>query len=206
MQPVKKLTGIETMESTGKEKTGFTMKKVRKKEGKIIFAYRLGADSEMERTMIREGRIRKTVDGSYEIFSSEARNNRGEQAKPGDYFKVDGLGNPYPNKKEWFEARHALEGENRYRQKLEAYAAWEDGDPVSEPLQYLLDQHLLKIQTEDAASYFSAKIWGTELTAAKDAVLVFYQIERDKAGMIRDVDFNLVARSEFDRTYEYVSD
>ena len=202
----KNLTGTESVESTGKEKMGFTMRKVRKKEEKIIYAYRLGAGSEVERTMILEGKIRKTADGSYEIFSSEAHNGTGEQAKPGDYFKVDGLGNPYPNEKEWFEARHVLAGANCYRQKLETYDAWEVGDPVSEPLQYLLDQHLLKIQTEDTASYFTAKIWGTELTAARDAVLVFYQIERDKTGMIRDVDFNLVARSEFERTYEYVAD
>lgn len=180
------------------------MKKVRKKEEKIIYAYRLGSNSEMERMMVQEGKIRKTADGSYELFSSEAHNDRGEQAKSGDYFKVDGLGKPYANKKEWFEAQHVCAGENRYRQKVEIYAAWEDGDPVSEPLQYLLDQHLLKIHTEETASYFSAKIWGTELTAARDAVLVFYQIERDKAGTILEVDFNLVARSEFDRTYQYV--
>ena len=62
----------------------------------------------------------------------------------------------------------------------------------------------MKIHTEETDSYFSAKIWGTELTAARDAVLVFYQIERDKAGTILEVDFNLVARSEFDRTYQYV--
>ena len=68
------------------------MKKVRKKEEKIIYAYRLGSDSEMERMMVQEGKIRKTADGSYELFSSEAHNDRGEQAKSGDYFKVDGLG------------------------------------------------------------------------------------------------------------------
>ena len=37
------------------------MKKVRKKEEKIIYAYRLGSDSEMERIMVREGKIRKTA-------------------------------------------------------------------------------------------------------------------------------------------------
>ena len=74
---------------------------VQKKNGKRIRAYQLGTDSAMEKQMISEGKIIVCVDGSYELFSREAR-QQGEKACTGDYFKIDSAGYPYPNKRDWF--------------------------------------------------------------------------------------------------------
>ena len=57
-----------------------------KSKKKIVKAYRLGAGSQMEAQLIREGAIRRREDGSYELFSQEAVNGRGEAARTGDYF------------------------------------------------------------------------------------------------------------------------
>ena len=40
---------------------------------KIVKAYCLGENSEMERQLIQEGAIRKHADGHYELFSLEAK-------------------------------------------------------------------------------------------------------------------------------------
>ena len=72
---------------------------------KIVKAYCLGENSEMERQLIQEGAIRKHADGHYELFSLEAKDGQGQTAQPGDYFKVDTLDGkhyPYPNDRKFF--------------------------------------------------------------------------------------------------------
>ena len=49
-------------------------------------------------------------------------------------------------------------------------------------------------------------LWGTEETAAKDAVVVFYGVERDADGAIAKIDFNFVARNVFEQTYELLQE
>ena len=39
------------------------------------------------------------------------------------------------------------------------------------------------------------------LTAARDAVIVFYELEYDAGGEIVEADFNFVAKDEFDKVY-----
>ena len=56
------------------------------------------------------------------------------------------------------------------------------------------------------AECFRAPLWSSILTAAADAVLVIYGLERDSSGRIVDVVFNFVARAEFDLTYRFVED
>lgn len=62
----------------------------------------------------------------------------------------------------------------------------------------------LLINEEDPDRYFSAQLWGTTLSAAKDAVIVFYSVTRDPDGKILEISFNFVARSEFDKTYDII--
>lgn len=80
------------------------------------------------------------------------------------------------------------------------------GDPVGPEVRYLMEHKGLTLCGDDPERYFRAPLWETELTAARDAVLVFYRILRDEGGEIRDAEFNFVARDEFDKTYEMVQE
>lgn len=57
------------------------------------------------------------------------------------------------------------------------------------------------IRENDPERYFNAHLWGADLSAAEDAVVVFYGVERNEAGEIADISFNFVAWEEFRRTY-----
>lgn len=176
---------------------------VRKKNGKTIRAYCLAADSAMELQMIEEGKIQKHADGNYELFSQEAVNQSGEMAQPGDYFKVNGNGFPYPNTKEFFEKKHVkLDEPDAYMQIPAPLQAWAITEPECEEIIWLKQQGKLKINEDDTDKYFSAFLWGTMLSTPKDSVIVFYSVTRDEEGNISDVDFNFVARDEFERTYD----
>ena len=178
------------------------MRKAVKKAGSEVCAYQLGKRSDMELQLMAEGKIREAEDGSYELFSQEAVNGQGELARAGDYFKVDGQGYPYPNTREFFEERHKKIGENRYVQIPFPVDVWAKGEPEDEVIRYLLDNRLITINRSDRERYFNACLWGASLSAAIDAAVVIYDVERDAGGEIKSVDFNFVAREEFDRTYD----
>lgn len=167
-----------------------------------LHAWQLGKDTPMEKKMIMEGRIVKREDGCYEVFSLEATGPVGEIAQPGDYFKVDSTGYPYPNGKSFFEKKHRQIEEDWYEQISEPVQIWSANDSMCEEIQFLLSTGQLSIHPDDPTHYYSAKLWGTEETAAKDAVIVFYEIERDGEGIIQDINFNFVERSVFENTYE----
>ena len=50
------------------------MRRVIKKAGKVVKAYCLGEQSEVEKKLIREGKIIFHDNGEYELFSQEAVN------------------------------------------------------------------------------------------------------------------------------------
>lgn len=176
-----------------------------KKKTSRIQAWQLGKDTPMERKMIEEGRIIKRDDGRYELFSQEATGPVGQIASAGDYFKVDPPDCPYPNEKGMFERKHRhLEGD-WYEQITEPVQIWTVDDPECEEIEYLLASGQLHIHPDDPEHYFSAKLWGTEETAARDAVVVFYEIERDDEGAIERVDFNFVERGYFEKNYSVIS-
>lgn len=177
------------------------MKKAIKNVGKTVRAYCLGAGSPMEQKMLEERKIRVRDDGIYELFSQEAKGENGESAYAGDYFKVDSSGFPYPNKKDWFEAHHKHIDGDEYMQIPNPVDIWEADLPVCDEIQYLLSSGRLRINEADSANYFNAFLWGADLSAARDAVVVFYSVDRDADGKITDVDFNFVARDEFEKTY-----
>lgn len=181
------------------------MKQAVKSRKKIVKAYQLGSGSGMEQQLIREGAILVLENGDYELFSLEAVNGKGELAKAGDYFKVDeieGRHYPYPNGREWFEENHVCIGEEEYEQVNKPRYIWQAGEPKSEEVEYLLQNGKLTIREEDDAHYFNAFLWGANLSAARDAILIFYQIARDRQGRITEIGFNFIAREIFEANYE----
>ena len=171
-----------------------------------VQAWQLGAQSEKELELMNGGRIKRRADGGYELFSQEATGRTGQIAKPGDYFKVALSGEPYPNEKEWFERMHSHIQGDWYIQKSLPLSAWTVQEQINETIRFLLDHNLLKINKNDAAHFFSAPLWGTTETAAKDAVIIIHRVEKNDKNEITGVSFNFVARDEFDRTYSVLSE
>lgn len=178
------------------------MAKVIKNSGKQVQAWELSTGSEMERKLIEEGKIvpRGT---SFELFSQESKNGSGEMAKAGDFFKVDKAGYPYPNDREWFIANHRQLDGDTYEQLPKALLAWEASEGITPEVQYLLDNKGLKLDAEHPEQFFGAELWGTWLTASKDAVLIFYSVTYGEDGKVSNADFNFVARKEFEAAYHY---
>ena len=173
-----------------------------KKRPMVVQAYRLGEESDVVAGLTAEGEIRLKGDGSFEVFSQEAKGDSGEIAHTGDYIKLDSSGNPYPNSEEYFEKNHChITGEN-YEQRSKTVLVWMYGDAMCPEISYLMEQKQLTFHEDDPERYFRAPIWGTELSAPKDAVIVFYRISRDEVGQITDAEFNFVAGTEFEKTYE----
>lgn len=177
------------------------MRKAIKKTGTVIYAYQLGDHSSMEIKLMEEGKIRMKEDGGYELFSQEAINGRGESAKAGDYFKVDSKGCPYPNSRKFFEEHNRKIEENQYIQIPFSVNVWTREEPEDEIIRYLLDNRFITVNPNDRERYFNACLWGTQLSAAMDAVIIIYDVVRDMDGELKSVDFNFVAKEEFDKTY-----
>lgn len=180
------------------------MKYAVKSQKKIVKAYPLGAGHPMEAALIEEGAIRLLPDGSYELFSQEAVNGRGQIARAGDYFKVDtvdGHHYPYPNSREFFLSNHIHLTGDEYEQVNKPLLIWQFSDEPTEELRWLLDTGRLVLKPQEPDRYFNAALWGTALSAPAEATLVFYSVERDDHGVITDINFNFVAKAEFDTSY-----
>ena len=182
------------------------MFRIVKKQGNRILAYRAGDDGPEIQKLIRRGRIRKRDENTYEIFTKEAVHGKGEVIHAGDYIKIDSEGWPYPNSKEFFERNHIHISGSLYEQLQRELWAWDTGEDMCPEMEYLIREKGLVIREDDEQLYFTAKLWGTTLSAAKDAVVVFYRIERDENGEIRSCDFNFVARADFDAAYDILPD
>jgi hypothetical protein len=175
-----------------------------KSQKKIVKAYPLGTGHPMEQALLEEGAIKQLPDGSYELFSQEAVNGSGQIAYPGDYFKVDTLEGkhyPYPNGHEWFLENHIHLSGDEYEQKNKPLMIWQYGDGIREEIRWLVENEKLTLNEQDEAHYFNAFLWGANLSAGKDATLIFYSVDRNEDGMITDISFNFVAKSEFEASY-----
>lgn len=182
------------------------MRQAMKSKKKIVKAYQLGSGSNMEKLLLEEGTLVLREDGKYELFSQEAVNRKGEVAVAGDYFKVDeieGKHFPYPNEKSWFEANHTHLQGDEYEQVNKPLYVWQASDPRSEEIEYLINSGKLTIKEDDAQHYFNAFLWGADLSAAKDATVIFYNIDRDNDGQIIDIGFNFIAKAQFEADYEF---
>ena len=185
------------------------MKYAVKSKKKIVKAYPLGAGHPMEVLLIEEGAIRRLPNGSYALFSQEAVNGQGQLAQEGDYFKVDtidGKHYPYPNDREFFLNNHTHLQGDEYEQVNKPLLIWQSGDELSEEVRWLVDTGRLTLKPQDPVRYFSAFLWGAALSAADDATLVFYSVDRDENGCITDVSFNFVAKQEFEASYSIIEE
>lgn len=179
------------------------MKRAIKKSGKLVKAYRLGDSHSVTRKLIKEGKICQIDKNTFELYSQEASNGIGEIARRGDWYKLDSANCPYPNSRDYFEAHHKFISIDQYEQIPEEVYTWNlERDGLCQEAEYLLKTGKLIINEEDEKHYYNAELWGTFLSAAKDAIIVFYKILKNKEGIIEEVDFNFVEKSEFYETYK----
>lgn len=183
------------------------MLKIMKKQGKSVKAYCLGAKNPEIVRLISEGKIIALGNGLYELMSQEAvtgDSGHGELAKAGDYVKLDNAGFPYPNDRDFFTANHRHISGDNYEQIPKPLCAWAVEEPLCPEIEFLLRENRLQIQEGSQNKYFSAILWGTLESAAKDAVVVFYDVIEDSTGNIIDISFNFITRDEFIRTYDVI--
>ena len=170
------------------------------KKTKLVTAVELGQDSELECKLIKTGSIKLNSDGTYRIFSREAR-EQGEIAKKGDFIKLDELDGtqlPYPNEHFFFLSRHIrIDETDQYKQVSRPVSIWFNGDAPCPEIQFLFKSKLLDIDDRS----FKACVWGVSVIAPLDSVIVCYDIRRDEDGNIIDIDFALVDRKIFERDY-----
>ena len=69
---------------------------------------------------------------------------------------------------------------------------------------WLLERKLLTLKEQEPERFFNAFLWGADMSAAIDATLIFYSVDRDADGQITDISFNFVAKSAFDTCYTLV--
>lgn len=177
------------------------MRKAIKKQGKSVRAYELGTDSRQIQQWIEEGKIKKISEQEYEIFSQEAVNGTGQITYKGDFIKVDTSGMPYPNSREFFLANHKYIRDDEYEQIPKPVSIWQSQEAVVPEIEFLIKNKGFIIDKNNKEKYYTAPLWGTLLSAAEDAYVVFYVIERNEEGAIIDVDYNFVENAEFHRTY-----
>ena len=175
---------------------------VKKKKGQTVKAYRLGEPHPEVDELIRQGYVVEKEEGVYEIYSQEAVNGSGQIGYKGDYLKIDQAGKPYPVKKEKFEKSHKKVEGDFYEQVSEIRKAWTVNEEESEEIKYLLKKKLIEIDEKNGEKYFHAFLWGAPLSAPKDAIVVFYKVERDENQEITEIDFNFVQYKEFIATYD----
>ena len=173
------------------------MKTVKKKTGKLVKAYCLGESSKVIDELTEKGLIKQTDESHWRIFSQD-----GEEAKTGDYIKTDSAGRPYPNSWEFFLKNHRPLGGDEYEQIPKPLKAWDIEEPPCQEVEFLISHKGLVIDESSETAYFSAPLWGDTLTAARDAVIVFYDIQYDDSRNVTDADFNFVSGSEFKKTYD----
>ena len=185
------------------------MRYAKKNKGKIVEAYELGAGTEMEKRLIAEGVIQVDEDGTYRLFSKEAVNGTGQAAKAGDFFKVNKEDEKifaYPNERKWFLENHRYLGDNEFEQVCKPLLIWMKDDPPCEEIRFLLRTERLRIDSGNKEKYYNAELWGTMLSAPDDAVILFYNVIRDKDGQIRDISYNFVDKEIFERDYTVCAD
>lgn len=183
------------------------MLEVRKKEGTIVTAYQLGSRSSVLEQLISSGKMRVLDNNRYEVFSQEAmeENGRGEIAQNGDWIKIDGSGNPYPNSKEYFMSHHELISGDEFKQIPQTYSAWTIECSMCPEIKFLARNKGLKINRTSPEKFFEAPLWGTNEVAAENAIIFFYNIVYGSDNSIIDVDFNFVERKEFEKNYEVIN-
>ena len=175
------------------------------KESSRVQAWALGAGSVMEQEMIRCRKIVPRPGGIYEIFSREATGKTGQIASAGDFFKVDNYGFPHPWRKAAFLQQHQFLEGDWYQEAARRVKIWRLSDPVCEEIRFLLNRGILRIDPDNPDRCFTALIWGTEETAASDAVVVIFDTDRDAEGCVAGVHFNFIEIGYFNKYYRVIT-
>ena len=182
------------------------MYEVIKNKGNMVKAYQLGSDNAVIKELMQNGKICYLGENRYEIYSQEAVHGvvGGEKAMAGDWIKLDSIGNPYPNDKEYFEANHRhIEG-NTFEQFPKPLSAWDAKLEMCPEVTFLIEKKGLIINLASSDRRYTVQLWGTTEVAAEDAMIVFYNISYDNAGNVAECDWNFVERGEFDSTYSVI--
>lgn len=187
--------------SSEKDHSSYAIKQNTKRQ-----AWEFGAGSDMEQKMIHTERIIKHPNGTYEVFSKEATEGKGQMANTGDYFKVDTEGFPSPCERDWFKKNHEHIEDDWYLQIAKPLKIWRKDDPESEEIRFLIENDALKINKDDPEHYFSAELWGTMETAPSNAIIVFYSVNRDDTGKITSITFNFVDAEYFKGNYKIIEE
>ena len=183
--------------SSGEIKSLYAIKENTKRQ-----SWEFGMGSDMEKQLILSGKLIAHPDGSYEVFTKEATEGKGQMAHIGDFFKVDEFGFPSPCERDWFKKNHThIEGD-WYLQTAKPLQIWRKGDPETEEYRFLVESGALNINTEDPRKYFSAFLWGTMETAPDNATIVFYAVNRDEDEGITSIRFNFVDADYFKSNYK----
>ena len=174
-----------------------------KKSKKLVEAYELGKETSAELNLINAGKIIKLDANQYRLKSGEST-DKGELATSGDFFKIDDDGNPYPNKRQWFLKNHRHIKANTYEQILTPVKIWKADSHLTEEIEWLIHNKLLKLNLEDNTKYFNAHLWNSDLSAPKNAILVLYSVKRDAEQKITSIDFNFVSYKHFQENYTLI--
>ncbi|MBR4914671.1 MAG: hypothetical protein IKZ42_05290 [Clostridiales bacterium] len=185
--------------SSENDKWSYAIKKNTKRQ-----AWELGKGSDMEKKLIETGKLVARDGGIYEVFTREATEGKGQIANSGDFFKVDGEGYPSPCERSWFFANHKHVEGDWYEQVAKPLKIWRKDDPETEEIKFLIDSGALNIHSEDLNKYYSAFLWGTMETAASDAVIVLYSVDKDDSGKIDAISFNFVEADYFKANYKII--
>lgn len=172
------------------------------KKGKIVTAYQLGTPScPVIAKLMQDKKILPLPNGQFEVMSRESVHGNGEIARKGDFIKLDADGWPYPTTQEYFSKNHRHLSGDQFEQLPRPLKAWLADEEMCEEVSFLIKEKGLILNANDPLHYFNAPLWGTVESAARDAVLVFYSIQRDETGQLIDADFNFVNRAIFVREY-----
>lgn len=171
------------------------------KTAQKVRAWCLGAGTEMESLMITQGRIIREGIDHYRVCSQESP-DEGQLVPAGDYFKVDSTGAPYPNSRECFLQNHThIEGD-WYWQTAPVLKAWCREEEMCPEVDYLIQCGRLRIDENNPERYFSAFLWGAELHAAADGVIIFDH--RETPEDLASIGLRFITREEFGLTYRIV--
>lgn len=182
------------------------MRKAIKNKGEIVKAYELGKECAEIQRLMDEGKVRKISENKYEIFSQEAINGKGQIACRGDFIKVDSSDSSYPNDRIFFLTNHKHIQGYEYEQIPKPVYIWQAYEDMCPEVEFLIKNKNLVINEENNEKYYTAPLWGTSLSATRDAYLIFYSIKKDFNGGIMDIDFNFVECKEFEKTYTILDD
>lgn len=174
-----------------------------KKRPCIIKAYELGAGSPIEAELRHAGKI-EFRNGNYLLHSAEGL----EKAHIGDFFKLthlEGEVYPYPNDRDYFFKNHKHIEEDEYEQLTKPLQVWFLGDPIDDVINFLLQTDKFSIDPKDPLHCFRAYLWGGWLCAEDNAAIVFYDVQRDEDGNVKNIDYGLVHRKIFNEDYVMLS-